>query len=106
MNLRIEENGFRFRITDNDLQSLLQGCDINQHVRVGRQGFSYRIAPVSDKKEMVLEMADSGFCLYVPHKSLECLRDLGRSKEGISVRQDETEISLQVDIKKQLRKAA
>lgn len=106
MNLKISENNFRFRITQEDLDNLLRGQDIDQRVCLGAHCFTYRISPVTLDREMRLEMAIAGFCLFVPRKILEELRDLGRSKNGISIRQGGVEISLQVDLRAQVKKAA
>lgn len=106
MNLKISENSFRFRITPEDLDNLLRGQDVDQRVCIGAHCFTYRISPVAPDKEMRLTMAVAGFCLSVPRETLERLRDLGRSKSGISVRQGVVDISLQIDIKTQMRRAA
>lgn len=106
MNLRISEDGFRFRITPEDLDILLRGREIDQRVCLGAHCFTYRIAPVTFEKDMKLEMAVAGFCLSVPQAMLEELRDLGRSKEGLSVMQGDVNIALQLDVKTQMCKAA
>ncbi|MGZ9097480.1 MAG: DUF7009 family protein [Micavibrio sp.] len=106
MNLRIAENSFRFRITPADLDMLLKDHDVDLHNYIGAHCFTYRISPRTLEKHMILEVAAAGFCLFVPKATLADLRDLGRSKEGISVRQGDTEISLQLDIKTQIKKAA
>lgn len=104
MNLRIAENSFRFRITPVDIDMLLRGQDVDQRICIGAHCFTYRISPVASEKHMTLEMAAAGFCLFVPKATLADLRDLGRSKEGISVKQGDVEISLQLDIKTQMKK--
>lgn len=106
MNLRISEDGFRFRITPEDLDKLLQGREIDQSVCLGAHCFTYRIAPVTHERDMKLEMAVAGFCLSVPQAMLEELRDLGRSKSGLSRIQGDVNITLQLDIKTQMRKVA
>lgn len=106
MNLRISEEGFRFRVTSEDLSTLLHGREIDQSVCLGAHCFAYRITPVTFEKDMKLEMAIAGFCLYVPQTMLEELRDLGRSKKGLSVMQGDVNIALQLDIKTQMRKSA
>lgn len=106
MNLRISENNFRFRITPEDLETLLAGREIDQRICLGAHCFTYRIAPVTHEAGMALEMAVGGFCLSVPRGMLTELRDLGRSKEGLSAIQGDVGISLQLDIKTQMRKAA
>lgn len=106
MNLKISENSFRFRITPEDLDTLSSGHDIGQRICVGVNCFACRISPVSVGKEMNLEIVGTGFCLSVPHETLKSLRDMGRSKDGISIRQDGLIISLQVDLKTQMKKVA
>lgn len=106
MNVRISQNDFRFRITPQDLEMLLLGRDIDERICIGTDCFAYRISPVTRDRKMEMEMAVSGFCLFVPRETLEVLRDLGRSKEGVSVLQDGVTLSLQIDIKTQMKKAA
>lgn len=106
MNLRISENNFRFRITPEDLEALLAGREIDQRICLGAHCFTYRITPVTHEADMALEMAIGGFCLSVPRSMLTELRDLGRSKEGLSAIQGDVGIALQLDIKTQMRKAA
>jgi len=105
MNLRLSENSFRFRVTPEDLDILLQGQGVGQKVFLGKESFEYMISPVL-AGEMNLEIESAKFNLSVPHQVLEELRDLGRSKEGVSVVQGDVGISLQLDIKTQKRKAA
>lgn len=106
MNLRISENSFRFRITPEELDKLLCGQDVDQRICIGSHCFTYRISPFSLEKDIKLEMAVAGFCLSVPREALEKLRDLGRSKEGLVVRQGGVDIALQLDIKMKMRQAA
>lgn len=106
MNLKISENNFRFRIAPDDLDRLLRGQDVDQRVCLGAHCFTYRISPASAGTKMELEMAIAGFCLTVPREILEELRDMGRSKNGVSVKQGDVDISLQVDIKTQMKRAA
>lgn len=102
MNVRIDEDSIRFRIIPDDLASLLDGKEIEQHVI----GFTCRITSGLPGKEMDLQMAENGFTLSVSRAILEQLRDMGRSKEGISIQKSDIEISLQVDLKAQSGKAA
>lgn len=102
MNVRIDKEGFRFRIIPADLSALLEGKELVESAC----GFTYRIVPVFSGLLMELRMANHGFYLLVPQATLEELRDMGRSKEGIGIQQGDAEISLQVDLKAQGRKAA
>lgn len=106
MNLRMDENGFRFRITPSDLGELLAGKGIEYSLRIGGHRFGCRISPVDACDSMTLEMAVGGLCLHAPRAALENLKTMGRSKNGMSVTQDGIVVSLQIDIKLQARKAA
>jgi hypothetical protein len=103
MNLRLSENDCRFRITPEDLELLLAGNFIEQCIGLEEQGFILRITPSSLEKNMNLRTDNEGFYLSVPQKTLEDLRDLGRSKDGVSVMQSDVKISLQLDLKLQKR---
>jgi len=106
MNVRIDEDSIRFRIIPADLLNLLDGGEIKQRVGIGARYFECRILPVASARDMELELAGQGFTLSVPRAELERLRDLGRSKDGISVKSGGAEISLQVDLKARAYKAA
>ncbi|MCE9508695.1 MAG: hypothetical protein K8R48_10360 [Alphaproteobacteria bacterium] len=99
MNVRIDEDGVRFRIVPADLSLLLGGSELKQRVSIGAQSFEYRILPAASAREMALAMTGNGFTLSVPHAALEQLGGLGRSKNGVSVKSGDVEISLQVDLK-------
>jgi hypothetical protein len=99
MNVRIDEEGIRFRIVPSDLSVLLGGGELKQRVSIGADNFEYRIVPIVSGQEMALEMNGNGFILSVPPAALEQLRGLGKSKNGISVKSGDAEISLQVDLK-------
>lgn len=106
MNLRMDDKGVRFRITPEELSSLLAGRDIDCRLCIGRHSFGYRISPDDTSDEMTVEMAVGGFCLHVPRTVLDSLNGMGRSKEGVFAIQDGVTVSLQVDLKLQARKAA
>lgn len=103
ISLRIDEESIRFRITLDDLEALLDGDSILQRVTAGAAFVESAIVPVW-KGDMNLDLHEARFTLSVPHQTLEQLRDLGRSKNGISVQQGEVEISLQIDLKTQPKK--
>lgn len=98
MNVRIDESGVRFRIVPDDLTALLAGQRLEQEVAIGTQSIFYEIVP-ADAGEMALTAQNMRFTLVIPRRALEELRDLGRSKKGISVRQGDADVALQVDLK-------
>jgi hypothetical protein len=97
MNLNIENENFGFRITPNELESLLQGRDVEQSLCIGNHCFGYRITTARTESDIALEMAVGGFCLYVPRGVLEQLRDLGPSKHGLTIVQSGVEVNLRVE---------
>jgi hypothetical protein len=105
MSIRLDEEGIRFRIAPEGLALLLQGQPLLQHIPTGMSSVQYRIVP-ADSGDMVIEIRDMEISLSVPRVSLEALRDLGRSKKGIFVRQGNAQIALQVDMKVRANKAA
>ncbi len=106
MNLKISDDGFRFKLTAVELENLLQGRDVEQRVPVGHHWFSYKITAHGDGADVCLEMAVGGFSLFVPRAVLAQLQAAGRSREGLSFAQNGIRIDLQVDIRDVRRKAA
>lgn len=106
MDLRIEENRFVFRITPDNLETLLRGREIDHRVCVGSHCFTYRITTLTRKESMSLEMAVAGFCLSVPKDSLQRLRDDVDGPDSLSVTQNGTRVVLSIDAGANLREAA
>ena len=107
MNVRMDGKGFRFRITPEDLHALLADRDLEHRLRVGGHNFGCRIAADGAEQDMTLAMMEEGgFCLRVPRPMLEELHEMGVSRAGLSAQQDGVDISLQVDFKAQIGKAA
>ena len=103
MNTRIEEGNIRFRLTPDDYRILLEGENVIQRVKVERE-FCVAVIPVTGKTR--LDVSGEGMTLYVSAESLKELGGLGRSKNGISFKQGDAEISLQIDLKLQKPKVA
>jgi len=101
MNVRIDKDAVRFRITSEDLAVLLQGSEIAHQIL----NFKYRIVPSADAAGMDLKTSDQGFVLTAPFALLHNLQGMGRSRDGLSVRQGNVEVSLQVDLKALSRRA-
>lgn len=106
MNLRMDEEGIRFRITPEELEALLRGESILHSLKIGESFLEYAILPVRAGTAMTLQFADGNLILSVPAAELEKLRALGRSKHGLLARQDGLDIGLQVDLKVQATAAA
>jgi hypothetical protein len=105
MNVRIDEKSVRFRIAPDELKALLRGDSVSHFLKVGAGQLSYSVLPVRDGA-MTLQVMQSALILSAPLADIERLQNLGRSKEGLVVQQDELNVSLQVDLKMQKRDAA
>lgn len=100
--IRIDKESIRFRISPVELEKLLEGVCIPQSLMTGESIIEYSITPTSEGK-MKLGTREMKLSLVVPRQDLEYLRDMGRSKKGVSVKQGDAEVSLQVDLKMQGR---
>lgn len=106
MDLHIEDNRFVFRITPDNLETLLRGRELDHRVCVGAHCFTYRITTLTRKESMRLEMAVAGFCLSVPKDALQRLRDDLDGPDSLTVTQNGTHVVLSVDTGAHLREAA
>ena len=108
MNIKIKEQNLRFKITEDELNSLLSGhC---QHVKVtmldktlvvviNPQGRSeaMEVKLIQDHNEVYLN-------IFVPPEKLQELSDIGRNRKGIETNIKNLLISLQVDVRADSRK--
>lgn len=99
MKLGIGKNSLRFRISAEDFERLICGEKLATALHLGGGDFYTSILPVEGEGRMQAAFADNGISLSVSQGVLSALRDLGRSKEGVSVKQGDTVISLQIDLK-------
>lgn len=99
MNLRIDEEGFRFRIIPDELESLLQSEGITHSLKIGESRLEYSLLPVLSGP-MTLQLADGRIALSVSRDDLRKLHELGRSKHGLLICQDGIDVELQVDVKR------
>jgi hypothetical protein len=105
MNLRIDEQGLRFRVTPEDLRRLLDDGAISHTLGDGNGKFFCGIE-LSPDANVFFRFGTDGLRLYAPRSVLEELDEMGLSRQGLSFRQGDTEISLQVDIKAQAGRLA
>ncbi len=110
MNLKIENNGLRFRITESELQTLLTGQALEEITDITGKKLIVMIDPVSSNSEMEAAMMnntdDTFIRMTISPEQLQMLEQKGRSKEGLESRRNELTISLQVDVRSQKRQAA
>ncbi len=106
MTLTLSSDGFRFRILRDELEGLLAGRAVEHRVSAGPQGLSFAIVPLAGQGDLTVERDGHTIRLLAPRTVLERLRDLGRSKEGVSSVKDGVTVCLQVDLKASVRTAA
>lgn len=100
MNVRIDENSLRFRITEEELSQLLQGQELNMETVIGQNCFQAEIIPDPQDKRIFCHMTqESRLSLHIGQAHLRELADMGRNRKGVEAMQDPLQISLQVDIR-------
>lgn len=110
MNLRIEEQEFRFRISTQELKALCNGTALTQrsHLPNGRI-LEVSIMVSNANKTMSLSMEEDRITLHVGNEAAISLRDALPSREGIEATQainatHSLQLILEVDIRTQKRK--
>jgi hypothetical protein len=108
MNIKIENQKLRFKITEDELAKLCAGHCLNTQVNFLNKVFVTVINPQGLTKGMdarlVCDEGDTYLTLFVSPDQTQELSDLGRSRQGIEVNIDGLTISLQVDLRSDSRK--
>ncbi len=109
MNVRIEEQKLRFKISEEELGTLLDGHSIHVSVTLLNKTFKVTINPnrLNDSMEgkLVLEQSEVYLNLLVPPSEIQALSEMGRSRCGLENQIGDLSISLQVDLRGDTRKA-
>ncbi len=109
MNVKIKEQNLCFKISEIELNTLLKGHSV--HAKVVLLGHTMVIAinPNGENDrlmtKLVLDQSEAYLNLIVSHRLLKELESKGRSREGVHQIIDDVTISLQVDVRKDARKA-
>ena len=106
MNIRIGEGAVRFRISEDELKTLLSGKKLEERLVLSGSPVLLTIDPTGGDVALDFIYEPGHIGLRV---SPDCLRTLdqgGRSKGGVSESADDTVISLQVDLKTYARQKA
>ena len=99
MNVRIEERNLRFKISEEELEILLNGGALKVEAMIVAQ-----IKPIDNGDDISVNYDEAGLVLSVPKPKLLELSAMGKSRDGLSVKQGDLSLSLQVDIRKDSRK--
>ncbi len=99
MNLRIENLNLRFKISEDELRSLIDGevLETNALITV-----KVKVSEYGD--DLSIDYEGRNLTLEVPKSKLLELSSMGRNRDGISASQAGISLSLQVDVRKDSRK--
>ena len=111
MNIKIAGNAITFKITEEELNALLSGAPLEEEVALGANRFSIAIStvprPSSEGPQTFVALssdaAHARFTLHTTMDEIKKLSDMGKNRDGLSVRDGDLDIALQVDIRKDSR---
>lgn len=103
MNVKIEEQKLRFKISEDELKTLLKGNPVNAKVTLFDKILVTTINPHGRDKimepKLVLDRQDVYLNLLIPPTVVQELFDMGQSREGLKKEIGGISISLQVDMR-------
>lgn len=102
MNLRLGDNSLLFKITEEELLTLIGGTPLEQTLSLPGGSISVRIEPGADRERLdpVIDRGESpGIRLPVSHALLDRLRSLGRDRDGLQHQSGDTRVALRVDVR-------
>ena len=101
MNIRIEGNDVRFKISQVELESLNRGDVLKQSTSLdAHQVFELNIAPKAlDNGDLELHTGPSLWTLYIDTETIEDLIAAKPTRKGLSARQGSLNLTLQIDIR-------
>ncbi len=109
MKIRIEEQDIRFKISEDELNTLISGHCLHIKTSFLEQTLITTINPQGVGKEMepklVLDKREVYLNLLVPSARIQELSDIGKSRSGLQQKIDGLSVSLQVDLRADSRKA-
>lgn len=110
MNLRIKNKNLCFKITEEELNTLIDHKCLNIKICFPDKELIIMINPQGREPSMEAKLThdqnETYLNLLVPPEKIIELSDIGRNKKGIETTIDDLSISLQVDIRADSRKTA
>ena len=101
MNVKLEEGALRFRISDKELDYLLQGTGLSLELNIAGRKLSAFIVPDDSAAGLFPLYSQDNIQLLVSPEKIRELESLGRSREGVSRECEGVLVSLQVDFRTQ-----
>ncbi len=110
MNVKIKDRAFQFKITEEELSTLLNNQCIHTEVKVMDKALVVTINPCGREvimtSKLVIDDGDVYLTLLLPPQKIQELSDMGRSRAGLEQRVGDLSIVLQVDLRADSRKIA
>lgn len=101
MNLKIDKEGLRFRISSEELEDLKKGTSLQQTLTIGQKTLTIAIDPV--KGNQGVSYSKDQIRLRVLEEKIHQLSDLGRSREGLEEIMNNISVFLQIDFRTRKR---
>ncbi|HRK98383.1 MAG TPA: hypothetical protein PLE43_07905 [Alphaproteobacteria bacterium] len=103
MNIKFSSQSVTFKISEEELKSLIVDKKLIESLLISGQKVSFAIFPVQSG-EMVLDLTEGfAFSLQLPNPKIQELSEMGKSRDGIFLLQDNLKIFVQVDVKSDTR---
>jgi hypothetical protein len=102
MNVKIKNQDLRFKITEEELSTLLAGHLVHTKADMLDKTLVASINPAGRSEGMeaklVLDESEAYLNLLVPSAQLQALSDMGANRDGLKQKTDTLSITLQVDM--------
>lgn len=106
MNVKIDHEGLRFRITAEELEQLQRGDPLKEVLQIGRRSLAIVIDPVAVGNDLAVIYDEDTIRLNISPARVTELAAMGRSREGLEQETDHFITALQVDFRTQKRQSA
>lgn len=108
MNVKIENQSLKFKISEEELNNLLLDKCIYTKINFLEKVFVICVNPQKQKKDVILNFTveddEVYISLLIPFTKIKELSDIGKCRVGIEFELNNIAISLQVDMRKDSRK--
>lgn len=103
MNVKIKDRSLQFKITEEELNTLLKGQCVHVESKIMDRTLVVTINPRSRESVMtsklVIDDGDVYLNLLLPPQKIQDLSDMGRSRAGLEQQVGDLSITLQVDLR-------
>lgn len=103
MNVKIDGEGLRFRLSEDELKTLLNGGTLQETLRIGRRTLGIAVDSVGASDDLIAVYDENTIRLLVSPDKVRELSSMGRSREGLEQTAHGLTVSLQVDFRTQKR---